>query len=350
MSEIRSPISVVDPVNAAMRRTGQLLFKPFNFRRWVAITFALWLSALGEGGGGFNFNIPTGGGGGPGGSGGSSDVFGDALRWMNDHLVLVIGLVVVGTLLLFAIYMVQRWLSSRGHFMVLDALTRSVYTVGTSWRANAEPAYSFFKFRLVADFVVFNAIFVPVVIGGLLALIDLYNVWPNLETYRPGVMTFVGIGVAVVGALVMALLFLVPYGLLQMFVPVIMRSHGINAWPAAKLFLKTLLRPNLGSFVLFVLVNIVIGFVVGAASLVVTLVLMLVTCCIFWVIMALPLVGNVALYAIFLGILPVLVFARCYALYFLAQFDPRYNLFEDDAAPVSGFMVVVDHAGQTPAQ
>ena len=52
----------------------------------------------------------------------------------------------------------------------------------------------------------------------------------------------------------------------------------------------------------------------------------IVTCCIAACFLALPFVGTVLL-------LPILVFKRAYALYFLAQFGPQYDVFPPPPAP-----------------
>src|ERR1017187_9545305 len=51
-------ISVTEPIEPAYDRVKQVLFKPFDFTKWIILGFCAWLAGLGEsgggGGGGFN--------------------------------------------------------------------------------------------------------------------------------------------------------------------------------------------------------------------------------------------------------------------------------------------------------
>jgi hypothetical protein len=76
-----------------------------------------------------------------------------------------------------------------------------------------------------------------------------------------------------------------------------------------------------GTFILYLLFQIVLAilsFLVMAAAFVVT-------CCIACCVAAIPYIGTVLL-------LPIIVFGRSYSLYFLAQFGPRYDVFQAPAA------------------
>jgi hypothetical protein len=93
--------------------------------------------------------------------------------------------------------------------------------------------------------------------------------------------------------------------------------------------LGSLLRAHAGSFVLYLLMQIVLSMAIGMLVLVVVLV----TCCIAGCFLAIPYIGTVLL-------LPVLVFQRAYSLHFFAQFGPAFDVFPPDAGagavPLSG--------------
>ena len=46
------PIEYVEPFARAWNRMKDLLFRPFDLGRWLAIGFTAWLATLTEGGGG----------------------------------------------------------------------------------------------------------------------------------------------------------------------------------------------------------------------------------------------------------------------------------------------------------
>jgi hypothetical protein len=97
-----------------------------------------------------------------------------------------------------------------------------------------------------------------------------------------------------------------------------------TGWRVAGRELMGLIGGNIGSFVLYILFPILLGLVIGTL----TVLLILVTCCIAGCMMAIPYVGTVLL-------LPILVFQRAYSVLFLAQFGPEYNVFAPAAsAPV----------------
>jgi len=76
-----------------------------------------------------------------------------------------------------------------------------------------------------------------------------------------------------------------------------------------------LAKANAGVFVRYILLYIVFSLMAGGAILIACLA----TCCIGFILLALPFVGTVFL-------LPVLVFFRLYGVELLAQFGPEYNI------------------------
>jgi hypothetical protein len=64
-------ISVIEPVSKAIEKTKEILFRPFDLKKWCVIGFCAWLATLGEGGGGGgnggggNYNTSQPGGGSP---------------------------------------------------------------------------------------------------------------------------------------------------------------------------------------------------------------------------------------------------------------------------------------------
>ena len=106
------------------------------------------------------------------------------------------------------------------------------------------------------------------------------------------------------------------------FVVPVMYLRGGTCLAAWREF-AALLAAHPGTFILYLLFQIVLGIAIGA----IVLMAVLITCCILGCVMALPFIGTVVL-------LPVLVFKRAYSLYYLAQFGPNYDVFpKPPAAP-----------------
>jgi hypothetical protein len=83
-------------------------------------------------------------------------------------------------------------------------------------------------------------------------------------------------------------------------------------------------------FFVFYLVKFGLGFVIGL----IPLVTCCLTCCLTCCISCIPYLGTVLF-------LPLLVFMRCYSLYFLQQAGPEWRIFFDEPAPVPVVPVVL---------
>jgi hypothetical protein len=99
------------------------------------------------------------------------------------------------------------------------------------------------------------------------------------------------------------------------------RQRCLSAWKE----LGTLISGHAGVFILYFLFQIVLAMAIG----VIVFGAVIITCCIAGCLMALPYLGTVLL-------LPVLMFKRCYSLYFLAQFGRDYDVFPPEPPPQPG--------------
>ncbi|MGH2628316.1 MAG: DUF7544 domain-containing protein, partial [Anaerolineales bacterium] len=102
---------------------------------------------------------------------------------------------------------------------------------------------------------------------------------------------------------------------LQSFVVPIMAKHHLTATAAWRRFLP-LLRANAGGFALYTIVVLVAWLAVGMAVLFAGCL----TCCIGFVLLAIPWLGT-------LPLLPALLFFRLLSVHYLAQLGPDYDLF-----------------------
>lgn len=296
-------------------RARRMLFLPFRVETWLLVGFAAFLSELLSGGGG------GGGGGGRGGlkmkDGGESlrevvdkarDFFQDPF-WMGIILWVVAGAVALGVLLL--------WIGSRGKFVFLDAIVRERATIRESWSRLGGLGDSLFLCRvamgLVALALLLGVGFVTV--GPGLRELFLGNEDP-LMVLMPmlgGLFLLGGIGI-IVGA---------AFWLLDYFVVPVMYRHGIGAGAAWSRFLSLF-----GSHAISFLAFAVMVVVLRLAMLAVVFTVGLLTCCVGFLVMGLPYVGQVVL-------LPFYVFFRGLGPDFLSQFGPDFDVYATVPAAAS---------------
>jgi hypothetical protein len=295
-------VSVIDPVNRAMGRTGQVLFKPFDIGLWFVLGFCAFLAYLGEGGGG----MPSGnwGGGGRGGGGGAPTMQG-VLDWIKANITTI--LVFATLILVFVVGLTALilWIRSRGKFMFLDGVVRSRGAVVEPWKTYRSLGNSLFSVSLGLWLLGFA--------GGLACfVIGLAIAWPDLAAGRFDAAAVTGVVVA--GLLLMAtvLVMSIVGVLLEDFVVPTMYLRDLPAFAAWSTVRSEVLAGREGTVVLYFLMKIGLGIVVGMIAVTATCL----TCCI----AAIPYLGSVIL-------LPLLVFQRCYPLCFLEQFGPEWQFF-----------------------
>jgi hypothetical protein len=298
-------ISVAEPVSPALERVKRVLFRPFDLGKWFTIGFCAWLAQLGEGGGGnFNFNA------------GRHHNYGNNFRYdlarakdyvldnLNWIVPLAAGLIVIGL----ALWLLFLWLNSRGKFMFLHCVALDKAEVLEPWHKFAYEANSLFLFRLVLGLVamIFT---LPLLIITILIIVKMLlagQVAPN------GILGAIGFGLSFFGV---AIAFAIVQKLTLDFVVPIMFLHR-NRCLAAWKELGSLISGHVGTFILYFLFQIVLAIAIG----IIVLGAIIITCCIAGCLMVLPYIGTVLL-------LPVLMFKRCYSLYFLAQFGRDYDVF-----------------------
>lgn len=299
MNEIHQPkISVIDPINDAFNRVKLLLFEPFEMKKWFVIGFCAWLATLGKSGGG------SGGGSGSGGGG-----FGELKNVIINHLPVIILVGSIIFLVILAITVLMLWLSSRGKFMFIHCIAENKAEVKVPWRKYIREGNSLFVFRFAAGVIAF--ILIALLAGSIVfGIVVLHG--------SSGKMGFIGIP-----AIAILSLFLIPIVIVTIlffkfvndFVVPIMYVNGCTCVEGWYQFWE-LLKLNKWNFTLYILFQILIGIVIGA----IIIATVCMTCCIAGCLMAIPYIGTVVL-------LPVLVFARSYSLYYLGQYGQAYNVF-----------------------
>jgi hypothetical protein len=292
-------IQLVRPFNEAVELTKQILFRPFDLKKWFIIGFAAWLSHLGGGGGGGGFNnfdrSHRGGGLRHNPAFRSlSDTIHHTPVWLTVLAVAVIILVILCLALLFA------WLRARGRFMFTDCVVRNRAAVAEPWNEFRKLGNSFFMMSLLValGFLVLSAVFV-VPIAVLI--------------HRSRIAHHHLDGFLIAGLILwVCLIFIlaIAWGLIGHFmIPIMYRRHCLasEAFRAA----ITLINNYPGEITLYCLFWIALG--IGTA--VAMCVMVCLTCCI----AAIPYIGTVIA-------LPIYVCIRAFGLLYLRQFGPDYDV------------------------
>ncbi|TAN38410.1 MAG: hypothetical protein EPN23_02420 [Verrucomicrobia bacterium] len=291
------PIAYFKPLETAWNKMKNLLFRPFDLTRWLAIGFTAWLATLGEQGGSFNFH----------------DVHHrpDVGAFVHEHMVLIITLGSIAAALILVLALVLVWLSARGEFMFLDNCLTGVARVAEPWQRWRRQGNSLFIWRMVYGCVILA---VCVVLAGLCVALA----WPDI---RARVWGGRAIAAVVAGGLLLLLLSLV-IGYVRIFlsdfVVVLMRRHELKTSAAWQIFLR-LFRTQPGPFLLYGLLRFAVGLLIFTAVFLAGCL----TCCCGFLMLAIPYVGTVLL-------LPLPVWQRYWGVEFLRQFGPDYDAWRLD--------------------
>lgn len=293
-------ISVIDPISQAIEKTKQILFDPFDMKKWFAIGFCAWLANLFQGGGG----------GGGSGSRNAKHGAGQAIHAFaanNLPLVITIGCIIL--ILVVTIIIVCLWLSSRGRFMFLNCVAKNTDQVKLPWNKYRELGNSLFLFRLIMGII---ALVCFAVLGGLIALAIAMLCNDGATLHVPAIAMLILTSLILLPTIIAVSLL---FKFTKDFVVPIMYLKGIKTIQAWKDFLE-LLKNNKLNLLLYILFQMLIAICI--TTFIVALTCM--TCCIAGCILALPFIGTVLL-------LPVLVFCRSYSLCYLSQYGSQFDVF-----------------------
>ena len=303
-------IGVIDPINPAIKRVKQMLFKPFDLARWFNIGFCAWLAYLFSGGFPNFYRGQHDGGIHPGA------VLGQAKEFVLNNIVWVLPLIIGGGVLIIALALVVAWIRSRGEFMFLHCVAMNKDEVESPWHKFREHANSLFLFRIVLGII-------GVVVTGMFILPIILLI--VLVAAKSGD----GLNLMLVASIVLlVLLFFVVIICLMLvrkftidFVVPIMFLRTTSCVEGWREFLQ-LLGGRKGAFALYVLFQIVIAMAIS----VIVIAAICLTCCCACCVMMIPYLGTVLL-------LPILVFERAYSVYYLRQFGPQFDVFAGETIP-----------------
>lgn len=302
-------ISVTEPISRALTRTREVLFDPFDLAKWFKLGFCAFLAHLGN---------SSGGGGGNFGSWEESDPGRQMERagdWARENwgLVLTVGSLVL--LVILAVTIALLWLQARGRFMFLDGVVKNRGAVVEPWKTHRAAGNSVFWFKLILTVIGFVTMLLIVGIGLGIA-------WADIDARIFGAAAWGGVLIGGGLFLVFALSMLLIDVFLTDFVIPAMYARGIGVMDGWRVVRREVFAAYPGPVVLYVLMKFLISLVIGAIVLgVVCVTLCVAACC-----LAIPYIGTVLM-------LPVLVFGRCYSLFFLDQLGGAWQLFSQADEP-----------------
>lgn len=299
-------LSVTDPIGRAWNHMIAVLFQPFSLGKWFIMGFGAWLAALSEGGGSLNF--PTGGGDfdDSGFNRVANDITSDVGLFI--FIAVVVGVLVIGLTVLFL------WLSSRGKFMLLYNVARNTPAIGEPWREYRREGNSLFQFHLLVVLLTFG-LFIGIAGMGLGIAMPAFMQGAfgpsGVMAIVYGIFSIIAVVVVLTVVMVLAEDFIVP----------IMYQRRVGVKQAWAIFRDELLAGQLKPIVLYMLMRWVLSIAAGMAAALITVVLILFTCCLFLVAALLSL-GYIATVAV----LPIPVFLRAYSLAFIEQYGPQWRM------------------------
>jgi len=284
-------IEIIKPFERSFGLMKQVLFQPFDLKKWFVIGFAAWLANLGSGNYNFNPNRQDWK---------DTPYLQDFNEWLGQipHGLLLGGIAAFIALLL-AVGVVFAWLRARGKFIFIDCIAKNRAAIGAPWRQFREQGNSYFLFSLL----------VAVVLGVILIATALPFALPLIRHGR-----FAHENVYLICAIIawafLLIVVVFAWTILAHFMVVIMYRRHCRAREGLRAAIS-LISSYPGEIALYCFFWIVIAIGAGVVS----CITILATCCI----ALLPYLGTVIL-------LPVYVCLRGFGLLFIAQFGPEFDV------------------------
>ena len=286
-------ISIFTAVSDAIEWTKHILFREFNFAKYITLGFCAFLAFLGESGfPNTNFSF------------GKHRDFQVVKQQIIEYLPVIIIVSIIIFIIIISLILLFSWLSSRGKFMFLDCVVHNRAAVVEPWQRFSTLGNSLFIFRLVFGLVSFVCVIACIGICIILLLPAFC-----FTTFTVYTVVVIILGVCIFFALIFILILF--NAILNDFIIPIMYVRNVKILPALSLFARSVLPGRVMHFFLFYLVK----FVFGIAIAVISITVICCTCCIALI----PFVCT-------LVFLPIHVFQRAFPLFFLQQFSDDWRL------------------------
>ena len=293
MNGAKPKIEIIKPFGEAIEWMKKVLFRPFDFTKWLVLGFAAFLSHL-SGGTHFNFNV--GNWNRPGWSSSEQAAVTQHVEHVSHWLVpLLIGLFPV----VLAIVFVLMWIGARGRFIFTDCVVRNRAAIVAPWHEFKKEANSYFLFSLIIMLAVIAILIVAFLPMVLPVILHGTSAWPGFA-----------FSLGLIGWLMLVFIIAISWMLISLLmVPVMYRRRS----PAFQAFKEVIALISEEPMAVILYLLFLFALTIGIAF--VACIAICVTCCI----AAIPYVGSVIL-------LPLEVFFYAYTLLFLKQFGPDYDV------------------------
>ena len=300
-------VGYLDPLGRAWERGKVMLFRPFRLEFWLVLGFAAFLSNLLAGSPNFSWNqgLPKESAGG---------LAKDIQAFLHEPWTLwILG---GALLLLMVLGVVLTWVGARGQFIFLDDVLHARAQIVAPWKRFVRIGDSLFALLIVVSLGTFS-IFVILFASPVRELFQ--AIWqdgelPDFDIWSLAIRALIAVPLTLASVAFQVLT--------RHFVAPIMWKHDLGAIAAWARF-WSLLATRPWPFVGYLLFLILLGVVLLVGILVVGFC----TCCIGFLLMAIPYLGSVFL-------LPVHVPWRALGPEFLSQFGPDWDV--RPPAPVPG--------------
>lgn len=290
-------VSVTTPISDAADHVVKVLFTRFELRTWFVMGFSAWLTSLGQGGWSNSVRIVNQGS--------------DWVPARIDYSDPAVAAVIAGSAVVLLVLVVGlTWLSSRGVFMFIDNVVTEQARIAEPWREYRAEANRLFALRLVLGVVLLAALALP---G-----------WSLLQAFESGAgLAALQWPLVSLIAGIMLVAMVVGFVIHNFVVPIMYLRHCTlgQAWNEA----TATIGAHIGHVILFGVLQFILTFLMAA--------LVVAATCLMCCLPAIPYLGSVLL-------LPLLMFARAFPLFFLGQLGEPYRRFRTMGPDV-------DHVAQT---
>jgi hypothetical protein len=148
-------IDPIWPLESALGTTHRILFKPFDFGKWLVLGFMAWIYQLGDlgitpfQGDKLQADFPRNWESPHTILGNLEALIRDSLEPLSQKLFWLVPLLGFLALVSMALWVVLTWLSSRGSFLFLNGVATNQTQVASPWNEFVREGNSLFRFRLV---------------------------------------------------------------------------------------------------------------------------------------------------------------------------------------------------------